>query len=99
MFIQNFVRSKSNTVKVLSRREPIELGFFNRVGLETEEPQADASKPPFRILYSCFWSNDLDTAAITISGTTADQWEANQEAFDVMASMVLIAPDKIKRDE
>ena len=96
-FLERFLKSKADSVKVLSRREPIKQGAFTRVGLETEEPQADEDQPPFRILYSCFWANDLDMAAITISGTTSDLWETHQDAFNVMSALTLIDLEKAKR--
>lgn len=96
-FLKNFLQSKIKTAKVISRRDPVKQGPFTRVGLETEEPQADKDKPPFRILYSCFWDNDRDIAAIAISGTTTDLWESYQETFNVMSSMTLIDLDKMKK--
>ncbi|MEL6105230.1 MAG: hypothetical protein AAFU85_04305 [Planctomycetota bacterium] len=97
-FLEKFLESKAKTAKVISRRDPIKQGKFTRVGLETEEPQSDKSKPPFRILYSCFWSNDMDMGAITISGTTTDLWDEYEKTFNVMSKMTIVDLEKAKRD-
>lgn len=94
--IKSFIDSKRQ-FKILSEREATQQGGFTRIGLETEEPQAGKKDAePFRILYSCFWNNELDMAAITTSGTTKDLWEEHRETFDVMAGLTLIDIKKAK---
>jgi len=102
--MQKFLESKRKGFKVLSEREAIQQGEFTRVGLETEEPQPGTNEEdkPFRILYSCFWNNKTDMAAITISGTTTDLWEEHRQTFDTMAGITLVDLKKAKpsgRDE
>jgi TonB family protein len=84
-FILDFVEGKKKEAdKVVSTCEPKDQGLFTRVCLETEEG-------PFHILYSCFWgSNDLDVAAVTISGTTKELWEVYSPAFDKMTAIEII---------
>lgn len=96
-FMNDFFDTKKKQVKVLSEREATTQGGFTRIGLETEEPQpGKKAAPPFRIIYSCFWNNERDMAAITISGTTTDLWEEHQETFDTMAGLTLIDLEKAK---
>lgn len=95
--VQSFIDSKKKGFKVLSEREETQQGEFTRVGLETEEPQPGKKDgKPFRILYSCFWSNENDMAAIIISGTTTDLWEEHRETFDTMAGLTIVDLKKAK---
>ena len=100
-FMQKFLDSKRKGFKVLSEREAIQQGEFTRVGLETEEPQPGTNEEdkPFRILYSCFWNNKTDMAAITISGTTTDLWEEHRQTFDTMAGITLVDLKKAKPEK
>ena len=96
-FVKNFYDTKKKQSKVLSEREAMTQGGFTRIGLETEEPQpGKKDAAPFRIVYSCFWNDELDMAAITISGTTTDLWKEYQETFDAMAGLTLINLKKAK---
>ena len=96
-FVQRFVDGKKKQTKVLSQHKAMKQGGFTRVGIETQEPQPGAKDaPPFRILYSCFWNNEMDMVAITISGTTTDLWEEYQETFGTMAGLTIVDLKKAK---
>ncbi len=98
-FVKNFIDTKKKQSKVLSERKAMTQGGFTRIGLETEEPQpGKKDAAPFRIVYSCFWNDELDMAAITISGTTTDLWKEYQETFDTMAGLTLIDLKKAKEN-
>ncbi|MEM8667287.1 MAG: hypothetical protein AAGG48_07215 [Planctomycetota bacterium] len=94
-FIAGFMKDKAKSSKVIRKCPEEKQGVFTRVCLLTEKT-SDGEKPSFRILYSCFWSNDLDMACLSIAGTTPEQWKTYESTFDTMAKFKLLDMDKIE---
>lgn len=83
-FVSDFIDSKKKEARTVIKNCPEkDQGLFTRVCLETEEG-------PYRILYSCFWGNDIDVVVISIAGTTKELWPQYSEIFDSMSSFELI---------
>lgn len=100
-FIKSFIDDKRKTSKVIRECPEEQQGIFTRVCLLTEEPSADAKtadqtgKRAFRILYSCFWSDETDMASVSIAGTTPELWDTYENVFDTMAKFELLDLKKI----
>lgn len=77
-FIADFVAKKKKSAdKVHKTCEAVKQTFFTRMCLETEEG-------PHRILYSLFWSDEVDMMVVSIAGTTLELWGSNTAIFDTM---------------
>lgn len=90
-FIEQFVEKKRRTegVRVVNICDPQDEGVFKRVCLEIVEG-------PHHILYSLFWNNDMDMAAITIAGTSKELWHVYAPTFDRMNKFKLLDVKKLQ---
>ena len=97
-FIAQFIESKKKAAtKVLSETRNIELDIFDGESFDTIEPQpGKKDAQPFRVSYSCFWSEEVDIAAIIISGTTSDLWGEHKDTFKTMSGVKLIDLSRVK---
>ena len=82
-FIRDFVKGKKAKVDVLEECDETDQGMFKRICLEVEEGD-------FHILYSLFWANDMDMAAVSIAGTSKDLWSRHSATFDKMSKFKAI---------
>lgn len=83
-FLKGFLaQKKSAASKVHKECRAADQGLFTRTCLEISEGEN-------RILYSVFWSNDIDMAVISIAGAKTADWQANAKFFDAMSAFELI---------
>jgi len=98
-FVLSFVEGKSKASKVISRRPEQTQGLFTRIGIEIEETvTVNKKQTTYRMLYSCFWGNEVDMVTIVTSGTTPDLWGKYTDAFDIMGNFDLIDMKKYVKD-
>lgn len=92
-FVEQFVEKKRKTegVQVVEMCDPQDEGKFKRICLEIVEG-------PYHILYSLFWSNDMDMVAITIAGTSKELWHVYAPTFDRMNKFKLIDIKKLEEN-
>lgn len=82
-FILDFVKGKKDSAKVLEECDETDQGLFTRICLEVEEGD-------FHVLYSLFWGNEIDMAAVSISGTKKELWSKHSTTFNKMSKFKLI---------
>jgi hypothetical protein len=83
-FILDYVAAKKKeAAKVVSACGETKQGMFTRVCLETEEG-------PYHILYSLFWTNQIDWVVVVTAGTRKDIWETYSPTFQKIGAFELI---------
>lgn len=82
-FIREFVKGKKAEADVLQECNETDQGMFKRICLEVEEGD-------YHILYSLFWGNDMDMAAVSIAGTSKALWSKHAATFDRMSKFKAI---------
>lgn len=83
-FILDYVAAKKKeAAKVVSACGETKQGMFSRVCLETEEG-------PYHILYSLFWTNEIDWVVVVTAGTRKDLWETYSPTFQKVGAFELI---------
>jgi len=85
-FVENFIAQKQRTAEVKRACPAAKLGQFMRRCLETIEG-------PHRILYSLFWSHELDALVVTIFGAPVADWETARHIADRMNEFELLGAD------
>ena len=90
-FIRDFVTKKTKSAdKVHKTCDAVQQNIFTRMCLETEEG-------PHRILYSFFWSDELDMIIISTAGTTLELWDKYTETFDKMNGFEPFKVEELER--
>jgi len=83
-FMLEFFEQKKKSVQRIHKTcQPCDQGLFTRICLEVNEG-------PYRILYSLFWGNKTDIAAVSIAGTKIELWDKYKSTFDMMSGFELI---------
>ncbi|TDU64517.1 hypothetical protein EI77_03967 [Prosthecobacter fusiformis] len=84
VFLKEFIAQKRKAAdKVHKNCDAVDQGLFTRTCIEVTERE-------YRILYSVFWSNEIDMIVISIAGAKTTDWEANSKFFDTMSAFELI---------
>ena len=89
-----FLNSKKS-VKVIAEFPLATQGPFLKKGVEVEEPITENGKTTtYHIIYTFAWSDRMEAAVITSSGTTSEKWQEYQKTFQVMDGFQLLDPKK-----
>jgi hypothetical protein len=89
-FIERFIAQKQQAVEVKRACPAATVGQFQRRCLETVEG-------PYRILYSLFWSDELDAIVISTFGAPAGEWAEASRIADRMNEFELLGEDFWKK--
>jgi len=89
-FVERYIAQKQQTVDVKRQCPAVKVGQFMRRCLETIEG-------PHRILYSLFWSRELDALVVTIFGAPSGEWEQARHIADQMNEFELLGEDFWKK--
>jgi len=89
-FVARFIAQKQQSADVKRACPAVKVGQFIRRCLETIEG-------PHRILYSLFWSGELDALVITIFGAPVDEWETARHIADRMNEFELLGANFWKK--
>jgi hypothetical protein len=89
-FVENFIAQKLQSADVKRQCPAVKVGQFLRRCLETVEG-------PHRILYSLFWSQELDAIVVTIFGAPVAEWEKARHIADRMNEFELLGADFWKK--
>ncbi len=89
-FVERFIAQKQGSAQVVDQCAATRQGQFQRRCLETVEDG-------FHILYSLFWSEELDALVVTTFGAPAGEWEQARRIADRMNEFELLGADFWKR--
>lgn len=89
-FVERFIAQKQQSAEVKRTCAAERVGQFQRRCLETVEGQ-------YRILYSLFWSEELDAIVVTTFGAPAGEWEQARHIADRMNEFELLGDDFWKK--
>lgn len=89
---KQYLHFKQSADIVIHSREEKNIGLFHRFCLET-------IVGPYHILYSFFWNNKMDLAAITIAGAPKEEWETYRTTFDQMGKFEIIDMSRFEEQD
>lgn len=89
-YVDRFIAQRQQSAEVKRLCSAQRVGQFLRRCLETIEG-------PHRILYSLFWSQELDALVVTIFGAPVAEWEQARYIADRMNEFELLGADFWKR--
>jgi len=101
---EQFIHKNLKTIASLAKNTTLcdseAVGFFTRQCLEVEEVQSrDGKEVNYHVLYSFFWNNEADMAAITVAGAPSASWEKYKNIFNKMAEIELIDFERFKNND
>jgi hypothetical protein len=89
-FVERFIAQKQQTSEVKRNCPTTRIAQFQRRCLETVEGA-------YRILYSLFWSEELDAIVVTTFGAPTGDWEQAGQIADRMNEFELLGEDFWKK--
>jgi hypothetical protein len=89
-FVERFVAQKQQSAEVKRSCPTTRVAQFQRRCLETVEGA-------FRILYSLFWSEELDAIVVTTFGAPTGEWDQARKIADRMNEFELLGEDFWKK--
>ncbi len=95
-FIIKFIAGKKeDNARIIGNCSGVKLGPFQRKCLETKEDMAlGGEKKKYRILYSMFWNNEIDTVIVMTFGTPVNKWDQDKKYLKNIGAITL--PDFVK---
>jgi hypothetical protein len=89
-FVERFIAQKQQAAEVKRTCPTTKIAQFQRRCLETVEGA-------YRILYSLFWSEELDAIVVTTFGAPIGDWEQASQIADRMNEFELLGEDFWKK--
>lgn len=94
--VQYNIDRKKASEEVVRECDPEKLGEFNRRCLETIAPVPSKPGKKHRIIYSFFWSDEMDMMVAGTFGAPSAEWDAAAKIYQTIKDFKLLDWDRVE---
>ena len=95
----NWKRFKDSAKEIIKECDEEQAGVFRKTCLEVIQNNPNNPDDDFHIIYSFFWSDELDMIVIGIFGAPESTWPEAENIYNTIKDFVLFDIDKMEFEE